>query len=53
MKKLFVGGLAWGTTDDSLRDAFAAQGREHQRLPPNTRNTVKTVPTYCVTTIIK
>ncbi|PID38613.1 MAG: RNA-binding protein [Proteobacteria bacterium] len=25
-KKLFVGGLAWATTDDSLRDAFASYG---------------------------
>jgi RNA recognition motif-containing protein len=24
--KLFVGGLAWGTTDDGLRDAFAEYG---------------------------
>jgi cold-inducible RNA-binding protein len=26
MSKLFVGGLAWATTDDSLRDAFAQFG---------------------------
>ena len=26
MKKLFVGGLAWATTDDSLRVAFEAFG---------------------------
>eukprot|EP00743_Colponemidia_sp_Colp-15_P000504 GILK01000569.1.p1 GENE.GILK01000569.1~~GILK01000569.1.p1 ORF type:complete len:144 (+),score=23.04 GILK01000569.1:64-432(+) len=26
MTKLFVGGLSWNTTDDSLRDAFAAFG---------------------------
>ena len=26
MKKLFVGSLAWATTDDSLRDHFAACG---------------------------
>ncbi len=26
MKKLFVGGLAWATTDDSLRAAFEAFG---------------------------
>jgi cold-inducible RNA-binding protein len=25
-KKLFVGGLSWGTTDDSLREAFAQFG---------------------------
>ena len=25
-KKLFVGGLSWGTTDDSLRDAFEQFG---------------------------
>jgi cold-inducible RNA-binding protein len=25
-KKLFVGGLSWGTTDDTLRDAFASYG---------------------------
>ncbi|MCA9543593.1 MAG: RNA-binding protein, partial [Myxococcales bacterium] len=25
-KKLFVGGLAWGTDDDSLRAAFEAFG---------------------------
>ncbi len=25
-KKLFVGGLSWGTDDDSLRDAFAGFG---------------------------
>lgn len=25
-KKLFVGGLSWGTTDDSLRTAFEAFG---------------------------
>lgn len=25
-KKLFVGGLAWATTDDGLRNAFAAIG---------------------------
>ena len=25
-KKLFVGGLSWGTTDDSLRQAFAGFG---------------------------
>ena len=25
-KKLFVGGLAWATTDDGLRDAFASFG---------------------------
>jgi RNA recognition motif-containing protein len=25
-KKLFVGGLAWATTDESLHDAFAAYG---------------------------
>ena len=25
-KKLFVGGLSWNTTDDGLRDAFAAFG---------------------------
>jgi RNA recognition motif-containing protein len=25
-KKLFVGGLSWGTTDDALRNAFAAVG---------------------------
>ncbi len=24
--KIFVGGLAWATTDDSLRDAFASCG---------------------------
>lgn len=24
--RLFVGGLAWGTTDDSLREAFAEYG---------------------------
>ena len=24
--KLFVGGLAWATTDDSLREAFEAHG---------------------------
>ncbi len=26
MKKLFVGSLAWGTTDDSLREAFESFG---------------------------
>lgn len=26
MKKLFVGSLAWGTTDESLREAFEAYG---------------------------
>lgn len=26
-KKLFVGGLSWGTTDDVLRDGFARFGR--------------------------
>lgn len=26
MNKLFVGSLAWGTTDESLRDHFAACG---------------------------
>ncbi|MEZ4462782.1 MAG: RNA-binding protein [bacterium] len=26
MKKLFVGSLAWGTTDESLREAFEAFG---------------------------
>ncbi len=26
MKKLFVGGLAWGTTTDGLRDAFSRFG---------------------------
>ena len=26
MKKLFVGGLAWATTDNSLREAFAPFG---------------------------
>ena len=26
MKKLFVGGLSWGTTDDTLRQAFEAFG---------------------------
>ncbi|MBN2096577.1 RNA-binding protein [Candidatus Peregrinibacteria bacterium] len=25
-KKLFVGGIAWKTTDDTLRDAFAKAG---------------------------
>ncbi len=25
-KKLFVGGLAWGTSDQSLREAFEAHG---------------------------
>lgn len=25
-KKLFVGGLAWATTDDTLRDAFSSYG---------------------------
>ncbi|HRI07685.1 MAG TPA: hypothetical protein PKW35_07705, partial [Nannocystaceae bacterium] len=25
-KKLFVGGLSWGTTDESLRDAFSRFG---------------------------
>lgn len=25
-KKLFVGGLSWDTTDDSLRNAFSAYG---------------------------
>jgi len=25
-KKLYVGGLAWATTDDSLRDAFSKAG---------------------------
>jgi cold-inducible RNA-binding protein len=25
-KKLFVGGLSWDTTDDGLREAFAAHG---------------------------
>lgn len=25
--KLFVGGLSWDTSDDSLRDAFAAHGQ--------------------------
>jgi cold-inducible RNA-binding protein len=25
-KKLFVGGLSWGTTEDALRNAFAAVG---------------------------
>lgn len=26
MKKLFVGGISWGTDDDMLREAFAAFG---------------------------
>ncbi len=26
MKKLFVGGLSWGTTDDTLREAFSRFG---------------------------
>ena len=25
-KRLFVGGLSWGTTDDGLRDAFSVHG---------------------------
>ena len=25
-RKLFIGGLAWATTEDSLRDYFAQQG---------------------------
>jgi len=25
-KKLFVGGLSWGTTDDQLRETFEAHG---------------------------
>lgn len=27
MKKLYVGGLSWGTTEDSLREAFMAAGQ--------------------------
>jgi RNA recognition motif-containing protein len=26
-KKLYVGGLAWATTDESLKDAFSAAGK--------------------------
>ena len=26
MKKLYVGGLSWGTTEDSLREAFMGAG---------------------------
>jgi RNA recognition motif-containing protein len=33
--KLFVGGLAWSTTDDGLRDAFSKYGEVIiQRLSP-------------------
>ena len=27
-KKLYVGNLAWGTTEDALRSAFEADGRQ-------------------------
>ena len=29
MKKIYVGNLAWGTTEDGLRDAFSAFGDVH------------------------
>ncbi len=31
-KKLYVGGLAWATTDDSLRAAFAAAGNVDEAI---------------------
>ncbi|MHC5021352.1 MAG: RNA recognition motif domain-containing protein [Planctomycetota bacterium] len=38
-KKLFVGGLAWATTDQGLRDAFASHGEITEAVVISDRET--------------
>jgi RNA recognition motif-containing protein len=40
-KKLFVGGLAWATTDQSLQSAFAAHGEISEAVVITDRETGK------------
>lgn len=49
MSKLFVGGLSWNTTDDSLRDGFAEHGQVVDAIVIKDRDTGKfffTVSTF-------
>jgi len=39
MSKLFIGGLAWHTTDESLRDGFERYGRIEEAIVVKDRDT--------------
>lgn len=41
MSKLFIGGLSWGTTDETLRQAFEEYGRVDDAIVIKDRDTGK------------